>query len=317
MFLGLNVRVWGMVVGLMLLVYLMGRFLLPEKTKQKHLPTFLLMPSILAILFMVIYPLVYAFRLAFLEWHAFAPPQFVGLNNFLNMFLDYKFWSALGVTMKFVAIAVPVEVVVGLLVAVLLNRQIRGKNFLRTLITLPIFVCPVALGFVSLSLYDTNGPVNAILKIFGFQPIAWLGTPNTALASILLLEIWQWTPFCFLVFLSGLQNLSGEIYEAAYLETNSSLAIFRYLTLPLIKPIVATITMLRLLETLKVFDLPMSLTKGGPGFATETYSIMTYKVGLRQFSFGDASARAFFFLFLLFIIFTILFKIGKFSEIYE
>lgn len=317
MFLGLSIRIWGIGGGIILLFYLVAKFFLPTKTKQRHLSTFLLLPSILTILFMVIYPLIYAFRLAFLDWHGFAPPQFIGLSNFLNMFLDYKFWSALAVTMKFVALAVPVEVVVGLLVAVLLNREIRSRNFLRALITLPIFVCPVALGFVSLSLYDTNGPVNALLKTFGFQPIAWLGTPNAALASILLLDIWQWTPFCFLVFLSGLQNLPNEIYEAAYLETNSSFAIFSHLTFPIIKPIIATITMLRLLEALKVFDLPMSLTKGGPGFATETYSIMTYKVALRQFSFGEASARAFFFLFLLFVIFTILFKIGKFSEIYD
>jgi len=316
-FLGLNVRSWVLGGLIILGIYLAARFLISEKTRQKHLPTFLLLPSLLVILVMVIYPLVYAFRLAFLDWHGFTPPTFVGLSNFLSMFLDYKFWSALSVTMKFVAIAVPVEVVVGLLVAVLLNREIRARNFLRTIITLPIFVCPVALGFVSLSLYDTNGPINALLKFFGFQPIAWLGTPNTALMSILFLDIWQWTPFCFLVFLSGLQNLPSEVYEAAYLETNSSFAIFRSLTLPIIKPVIATITMLRLLEALKVFDLPMSLTKGGPGFATETYSIMTYKIGLRQFSFGEASARAFFFLFLLLIIFTILFKIGKFSEIYD
>lgn len=317
MLIGLPWFVWIIVGVLFIIFYSFFRYVIPHKFKQKHLASFFLTPSLIMILAMIIYPLIYAFRLCFLDWHGFTPPSFVGLNNFITMLQDYKFWSALSVTLKFVGLTVPFEIIIGLLVALLLNREIRGRNVIRTLLTLPIFVCPVALGFVSLSIYDTNGPLNNIIRLFGYEPVAWLGTTGTAMLSIALLEIWQWTPFCFLVFLSGLQNLPEEVLEAGYIETNSSFSIFRYLVFPFIKPVVTTITMLRILEALKVFDIPMSLTKGGPGFATETYSIMTYKVGLRQFSFGEASARAFFFLLILLIIFTLLFRIGKFSEIYD
>ena len=297
--------------------FLIWRFLIPSNFKERNIKFFFLAPALAFIICLIIYPLVYAARLSFFDWHGFTPPVFVGFENFIRIFQNYKFWHAIKVTLIFVAGAVTVECFLRMGIDLFLNREIKGRPFFRALFTLPLFVCPVALGFLSLSIFDTAGPINYVVASLGFSKIAWLSKAWTALFSIIVLDIWQWTPFCFLVFLAGLQQIPEEMYEAAYLETSSSLSIFRYLTLPIIRPVILTILMLRFLEALKFFDVPMSLTHGGPGFATESYSIFTYKTGLRQFSFGEASALAFFFLIIVLILFSVLFKIGKFSEIYE
>ncbi len=315
--LGVEAKRWLIIITIGIVFFLVYRFLLPSDFKERNTKIFFLAPALTFIICLIIYPLVYAARLSFFDWHGFTPPVFVGLENFICIFQNYKFWHAIKVTLIFVAGAVSVEFFLGMGIALLLNREIRGRPFFRALFTLPLFVCPVALGFLSLSILDTAGPINSLLGSLGFSKIAWLSESRTALFSIIVLDIWQWTPFCFLVFLAGLQQIPEEMYEAAYLETSSSLSIFWNLTLPVIRSVMLTVLMLRFLEALKFFDVPMSLTHGGPGFATESYSIFTYKTGLRQFSFGEASALAFFFLIMVLILFSALFKIGKFSEIYE
>lgn len=151
------------------------------------------------------------------------------------------------------------------------------------------------------------------MVVLGLKEIAWIAQPRTALLSIILLDVWQWTLFCFLVCLAGLPQIPEEMYEAAYLETISPLKVFWHLTLlPVLRPVILTVLMLKFVEAMKIFDVPMSLTKGEPGFATESYSIFTYKTGLRQFSFGEASALAFFFLAVMLVLFSLLFKVSKF-----
>jgi len=175
-------------------------------------------------------------------------------------------------TLSFVGGAVSLELFLGLIIALLVNQEIKGRPVFRILFTLPLFVCPVALGFLSFCLFDVRGPLNSILVALGFKEIAWIAQPGTALLSIIFLDVWQWTPFCFLVCLAGLQQIPEEIYEAAYLETISPVKVFWHLTLPVLRPVILTVLMLRFVEAMKIFDvLPMSLTKGGPGFATESY----------------------------------------------
>jgi len=317
LFLGINVQRWLFILAVSIGFFTIWKFIIPTNFKERNIKIFFLTPALIFILALIIYPLIYAARLSFLEWYGFTPPRFVGFQNYIQMFQDYNFWTSIRVTLIFVAGAVTVELLLGLGIALLLNNELRGRAVFRTLFTLPLFVCPVALGFLSLCIYDLRGPLNSILVKMGFEKIAWIADPNVALFSVIILDIWQWTPFVFLVCLAGLQQIPQEMYEAAYLETSSSLAIFWNLTLPVLRPVITTVLMLRFLEALKIFDVPMSLTKGGPGMATETYSILTYRTGLRHFSFGQASSLAFFFLIVVLMLFTLLFKISKFSEVYE
>ncbi|MCI0529352.1 MAG: sugar ABC transporter permease, partial [Nitrospira sp.] len=157
-------------------------------------------------------------------------------------------------------------------------------------------------------------PINSFLGFFDVK-VAWLSDPFWALVAILILEMWQWTPFCFLVFLAGLQSLPEEIYEAASLDYSSQWQIFKRLTLPLLQPIIIIVLLLRLIEAVKVLDFPFILTKGGPGTATEVYSMFVYRTGLKFFDLGYASALAYLLLIVMMVIITLFFK--RMREIYE
>ena len=157
-------------------------------------------------------------------------------------------------------------------------------------------------------------PLNIFLSHFGIG-VPWLSDPVWAKISIILLDIWIWTPFCFLVLLAGLRSISEEIYEAAYIDTNSELQIFRHITLPLLLPILGIVVVLRLVEAFKVFDIPYALTLGGPGISTEVYSILVYRTALKNFNFGYASALSFILLGIVMSIVIIFFK--QMRKIYE
>ena len=148
-------------------------------------------------------------------------------------------------------------VVLGLLIALLLNRAIRGIRLLRSLSILPMFAAPVALGYLGLTIfYEQGGPINNILSAIGFGSVPWLSSPKWALVSVLLVDAWQWTPFVFLVMLAALQSVPPELYEVATLDTRSGFKIFARITLPLIRAPLGTAAILRFVEAFKVFDIP-------------------------------------------------------------
>jgi multiple sugar transport system permease protein len=290
---------------------------LPSHTREKHIKFFFLAPTIIWIIGMVIYPLVYALYISFLHKGAGITTSFAGFYNYARVFKDYKFWASVRFTAKFVAVAVTVEMGLGLLLALLVNRDIKAQKFFRLVFLLPLFTPPVALGFLAFTLVYESGPLNTFLALFGIGPVNWTADPTVAPFTIMLLDIWEWTPFCFLVILAGLQLVPEELGEAAYLDTNSRFQVFRLVTFPFVRPAFLTVMMLRLLEALKLFDVPYSLTYGGPGLATESYSILTYKTALKHFTLGRGAALAIIFLVTILILFSILFRISRFSKVYE
>jgi multiple sugar transport system permease protein len=210
-----------------------------------------------------------------------------------------------------------VELGLGFLLALLVNEEIRGKKLFRLMFLLPLFTPPVALGFLAFTMVYESGPLNALLSLFGVGPLAWTADPAVAPFTIILLDIWEWTPFCFLVILAGLQLVPEDLIEAAYMDTKSSFQVFRHVTFPFVRPAFLTAMMLRLIEALKLFDVPYALTYGGPGLATESYSILTYKTALKHFTLGRGAALAFLFLIAILILFSVLFRISRFSQVYE
>lgn len=286
--------------------------------RQNHRIKFLfVIPAIVWVLVFTIFPLLYSLRLSFMRARLGQPQTFYGLNNFLRAFSDYRFWSTLQVTLFFVVVSVTLTVLLGLLLALLFHRPLRGQRVFRSLFTMPLFTAPVALGYLGLTIFHEEvGAVNTVLRALGMSSLPrWFSDVWLARLAVVLVDVWQWTPFCFLVTLAGLQSLSEEIYEAARLDTSSGWDIFRYITFPLLTPVLFTVTILRIVETFKVLDIPFSMTSGGPGAATQTYSFYIYLTGLRNFNAGYASALAYLLLIVMLGISTFFFN--QLRRIYE
>ena len=274
-------------------------------------------PGILWVLIFTIFPLLYSLRLAFMRARLGQPQTFAGLDNFVRAFRDYRFWDVLEVTLFFVVVSVTLTVLFGLGLALLFNRPIRGQRIFRSLFTMPLFAAPIALGYLGLTIFHEQvGAVNTVLRALGVVNLPpWFSDIWLARLTIVLVDVWQWTPFCFLVLLAGLQSLPDEIYEAAALDSSSGLDIFRFVTLPLLAPVLFTVTMLRLVEAFKILDIPFSMTNGGPGAATQTLSFYIYLTGLRNFNAGYASALAY--LLLLIVLIISLYFFNRLRQIYE
>jgi multiple sugar transport system permease protein len=274
-------------------------------------------PGILWVLVFTIFPLLYSLRLSFFHARLGRPQRFNGFKNFARAFSDYRFWDTLEVTVLLVVVSVTLTVLLGLGLALLFNRPMRGQRLFRSLFTMPLFTAPIALGYLGLTIFHEQiGAVNTILRALGMLDLPrWFSNVWLARLAIVLVDVWQWTPFCFLVLLAGLQALPEEIYEATVLDTSSGWDMFRYITLPLIGPVLFTVTMLRLVEAFKILDIPFSMTSGGPGAATQTYSFYIYLTGLRNFNAGYASALAYLLLIVMLVI--SLFFFGRLRQIYE
>lgn len=268
------------------------------------------LPGILWVLFFTVFPLLYSLRLAFMNARLGSPQTFVGLDNFRRAFTDYRVWNSAKVTLLFAVFSVALTVSIGLGLAILFHREMRGQHFFRSIFTMPMFTAPIALGYLGLTIFHEQvGAVNTILRAIGVVNLpGWFSSVSLARLAIILVDVWQWTPFCFLVLLAGLQSLPEEIYEAAAIDTSSSWDLFRFITLPLISPVLFTVIILRLVEALKVLDIPFSMTNGGPGAATQTYSFFIYLTGLRNFNQGYASALAYLLMFVMLIIASFFFS---------
>ena len=227
---------------------------------------------------------------------------FIGLNNFKRLFGDPQVKEAIRVTLLFVLIAVPLELVFGFLLAVLFNQHIFGRPVLRAVMILPIFATPLAVGYTFFTIfYEVGGPL-------AWTGIPFLSNPNGALASVILVDIWQWTPFCFLVFLAALQGVPEELYEAARVDGASPWDMLKEVMLPLLIPTIVLVLLLRMAEALKLFDIPFAMTGGGPGVATQPFSLLAFRTGLRFFDLGYASAMAYALLIVVMIVITLFFR---------
>jgi multiple sugar transport system permease protein len=245
------------------------------------------------------------------------PQTWNGLKNYARAFSDYRFWDTLEVTVMFVIASVVLTVSMGLGLALLFNRPMPGRRIFRSLFTMPMFAAPIALGYLGLTIFHEQvGAVATVLRALGMVNLPpWFSNVWLARLAILLVDIWQWTPFCFLVLLAGLQALPDEIYEAAILDSSSAWDTFRFITLPLLTPVLFTVTMLRTVEAFKILDIPFAMTSGGPGAATQTYSFYIYLTGLRNFNAGYASALAY--LLLIFMVAVGIFFFNRMRRLYE
>ncbi len=255
----------------------------------------MLAPASVLLLALTIVPFFASLGLSFTDYALTAPGrlQFTGIANYARLFASQEFWAALRVTAIFTLVAVTVQLVLGVGVAALLHEETRGVSALRLLYLLPLAVTPVASVFTfRMMLNPSLGVFNYLLRIVGLPPQDWLGSPGWALASLLLVDTWQWTPFVLLIAAGGLASMDPEPLEAARIDGAGPFAIFFRLTLPLLFPYLATAVVFRAIDAFKTFDIIFVLTGGGPGISTRTLNLLAYKQGIEFLSMGYAGAIA-------------------------
>jgi multiple sugar transport system permease protein len=215
-------------------------------------------------------------------------------RNYVELFQDISFWQALGRTFVIVGIAVPLEFLLGLGLAFLFMDKFRGKGLFYALMLVPMMIVPAVAGYVFWLFFQSNGPLNAIVSMLIGRPftVAWLSSEFTAMTAVIIAEVWQWTPLMFLILLSGLVGLPEDQMRAATMLGASFWQRFRYLMLPMLKPIIIIALVIRGMEAVKIFDMIYLMTTGGPAQATETISIYMYKVAFQQVRWSFSAAAA-------------------------
>jgi multiple sugar transport system permease protein len=271
-----------------------------EQWVERHLRILMLAPAMLVLLALTIFPSAYMFVAAVtrISPNPDLPWEFAGAENFVRLLTDQQFHIGLRNTLVFTVSAVTIEFLLGLGLALLLDSYVRRLNVLKTLLMLPMMLPPVAVAITWKLIYEPQfGVLNEIMFNLGLPPQAWAGDARLAMLSLVIADVWQWTPFMFLLMLAGLASLPIEPYEAAAIDGASAWRQFLDLTLPFLKPVIAIALLLRIMDALRLFDLVFILTGGGPADRTKTLSLYIYQVAYR---FADQSYAAAISLFVLF-----------------
>lgn len=251
------------------------------------------LPLALLLLLILIWPLVFAGWVSLHDYRLtrLADIRFGGLDNFAFVLTDPVFWNAMRNTFVFVALAVGIELVLGLGLALLLHRIGAFRRVAQALLLAPMFVTPIAVGLTFRFMLNAEfGVIPALLA--PLAGIDWFG-PDMALLTLVLIDVWQWTPFMLLMFLAGLEALPKAPFEAARVDGAPASMVFFHLTLPMLRPVVVVAVIIRALDAFKVFEYVFATTRGGPGNATETIQFHIYQTGFRFFRMGEAAAAAF------------------------
>ncbi|MCD6318818.1 sugar ABC transporter permease [Candidatus Aerophobetes bacterium] len=283
-----------------------------ENYRIKRLtPYLLIIIPILFLLLFIVYSFGYAIKLSITHYRT---GEFVGLHNFLRSLRDSAFATSLRVTVIYVLCVITVQFSLGLVLALVIHRIIKkewAKALLYIIFIIPMVVPPVVAGVIARLMYTPSyGIVNNILLHLGLikKQILWLSQANSALFSVMSVDIWQWTPFVFLVFFAGLESIPVDIVEAAKIDGASASQMFKYIELPYLKTLIIMVIMFRFTDTFRVFDHIMVLTQGGPGYATEVLSIYLYRVAFKFWNLNYAAALSFFVLIVASVVFMILNK---------
>ncbi|MBV8427632.1 MAG: sugar ABC transporter permease [Hyphomicrobiales bacterium] len=225
------------------------------------------------------------------DWKIGGGSAFIGWSNYAILFQDERFLEAVGRTFWFTALAVVLPVILGVAAAVVFHREFPFRGVLRTVFTMPMMATPVAVALVwTMMFHPQLGVLNYLLSLIGIPPQAWVYDPSTVIPTLVMIEVWQWTPLVMLIVLGGLASLPREPYESAIIDGANAWHLFRHITLPLVWPYVMIAVMLRTIDALKVFDNIFVITQGGPGTASETMNIFLYLQAFQFYKLGYASA---------------------------
>lgn len=281
---------------------------------KKNLAGYLfLLPWIIGLIMFTIIPIISSLYLSFTNYNIISTPVFIGLENYKNMLNDVNFKQSMAVTLKFVSLGVPIKLIVALLIAVLLNRKIRGMSIYRAVYYIPsLFGSSVAVAILWRQLFNDSGVINIILNKFGIEGMNWIATPSTALYTIIILEIWQFGS-AMLIFLAGLKQVPADLYEAALIDGAGHFRKFIHITIPMITPMILFNLVMQIINSFQSFNSAYIISggTGGPLNSTLLYSLYLYQKGFAYFQMGYASALAWILLLVIALITIVQFKISK------
>ena len=250
------------------------------------------LPAVLFVVVLMVFPVCYTFFLSFTDWSLTSgkPLNIVAFKSYFDVLKEPRFLDALGRTFYFTFGAVFFEMIVGIALALILNRTFAGKGVVKTLLLLPLVATPVAIGIVWNLFYDpTIGILNYVLSVFGLPQSGWVSETKSVMPSLLLVDIWQWTPMITIIVLAGLAGLSSEPYESAKVDGANARQVLFKITLPMLMPTILTAVILRAIDALKTYDIIYAMTGGGPGYASENLNILAFKYSFEYFRMGQSA----------------------------
>ena len=257
-------------------------------------PYLYILPAAAVMLAGLAWPIADAVRLSFYDWPLgtdWSTARWVGLEAFGDMLRSPQVWTSMGVTFAFVIIAVSCEMVLGIALALFLEKPVRGMRLFRTVFVLPMMIAPICVGLIWRYLFDANfGPINLWSGALGFAPRAWLAVPELAFLAIVVTDIWQWTPFVLIMVLAALQGIDGSVIEAARIDGASAWQQITRVKLPVIKPILVVTLLMRMIDGFRGLEVVYVMTFGGPGQSTELFSLHIYKAAFISQKLGYSAA---------------------------
>ena len=265
-----------------------------SKWLDRHLKGIYVTPSLIFIILMIIAPLAYNFAMSFTDWQmsAVKAPEFVGLKNYIDVFKDERFRMSVWRTILFSSIAIVLEGILGVALAVLINRKFYGRRIVQALMLLPVVATPVALGMVWRQMLEPSiGIANVLITKLGMEPRLFLSTSSfESMFWLIIIDVWEWTPMVMLMVYGGLMTIPQDPYESALIDGATTWQTFTKITLPLASPTILVAILMRLIDVVKTYDIIYATTEGGPSFATETINIYGYLNMFAYYQFGKAAA---------------------------
>ena len=285
-------------------------------TANRLTPYMFMAHAVVIMVIALLYPLGYMVWGSFRDWdpsQTIGEAEFVGLKNYITLWHDPNFRESLGVTLSFAFFVVTFEMVIGVGLALLLDRNIRGMSVLRTLFILPMMIAPVVVGLMWRYMYHpTVGTFNRFFEAIGLPKVDWLGA--NALMSVIIANIWQWTPFIFILSLAALQSLPRSALEAARIDGATGWQQIIHIKLPLMMPVLIVTGLLRLIDAFKVLEVILVMTEGGPGLSTEILALRISRTATEFRELGVAAAMSNYLLILLLFFTVSMFAFTRWQE---
>lgn len=280
---------------------------------DRHMHVIFPLPALLVLAALFALPIIFTAYLSFQEWSLSATrmPEPVGLENYLNLFTEERFHRAVFNTFYYTALALVIQLPLGIVMALIFNREFAGRGVARTLFLFPWMCTPVAAMIGWRLMLDPSIGILRLLAPLGVPPIALLATDKLLIPTFVMIDTWQWTPFVSLLILAGLSALPDEPFEAAVVDGASSWQLFWCLTLPLLRPVIIVAALFRVIDTLKVFETIYILTQGGVGASAETLNIYGYRESFEYFHMGYASSLLVVFFFIILILSLVLVRVRR------
>jgi multiple sugar transport system permease protein len=249
------------------------------------------LPAVLVIAAVIVFPWLFTLYMSGQDWKIGGGSEFVGLGNFAELAKDGRFIESMGHTAYFTVLAVVLPIVFGTAAALVFHREFPYRGLLRTIFVMPMMATPVAVALVwTMMFHPQLGVLNYLLSLVGIGPSGWVYDPATVIPTLVMVEVWHWTPLVMLIVLGGLAGLPREPYESALIDGANDWHMFRHITLPLVWPFIMVAIVIRTIDALKAFDTIFVITQGGPGTASETLNIFLYLQAFQFYKIGYASA---------------------------